>query len=351
MVETSLVDTRKARLWAVVCGSPGARMSGRALLNIGWRTVKTRCDVQIVDLRTVTAIELDALWQYETRLWSERLRWDASSAFAALRRIAARGGLPGKAARVDGRTVGYTYYGIAGHLGVMAGLVVLPDWSHSDVGETLLKNTLHEMRRQGVSRIESRFVSVDCPWLGAALEDEGFHTYWREFLRYDLGQSRAPEHASTIVSLEPWQETHLAEAAAILQAAYAGGIEAEILALYRTVDGCRAVLDNIVNQGSCGVLVPEASAMIGARGRRLGFVVVTEVAPRQGHLPQIAVLPDDQRQGFGRELLDYSVRRLAAGGFETLSLIVSRANDRALKLYQTVGFRSVLSFPVGIWER
>ena len=313
--------------------------------------MKTRCDVQIVDLCTVTAIELDDLWQYEVRVWSDRLRWDASSAFAALRRIADRGGLPGKAVRVHDRIVGHTYYGTAGYLGVMAGLVILPDWSRSDVGQTLLKSTIHEMRQQGVSRIESRFVAVDCPWLGAALESEGFRIYWREFLRYDLCLSHPPQPASARMSLEPWQATHLAEAAAILQAAYAGGIEAEILALYRTVDGCRAVLDNIVHQGSCGVLVPEASAMVGDRGGRHGCVVVTKVAPRQAHLPQIAVRPEYQRQGLGRGLLDYSMRRLAADGFETLSLIVSRANSRALQLYQSLGFQAVLAFPVGIWER
>jgi ribosomal protein S18 acetylase RimI-like enzyme len=75
------------------------------------------------------------------------------------------------------------------------------------------------------------------------------------------------------------------------------------------------------------------------------------VAPRQGHLPQVAVLPEYQRQGIGRRLLDYSLRRLAEGGFETLSLIVSCANNRALTLYQAMGFQSVLAFPVGIWER
>jgi ribosomal protein S18 acetylase RimI-like enzyme len=63
------------------------------------------------------------------------------------------------------------------------------------------------------------------------------------------------------------------------------------------------------------------------------------------------VLPEYQGQGIGRGLLDYSLRRLTAAGFETLSLIVSRANDRALTLYQDMGFQSVLAFPVGIWER
>jgi ribosomal protein S18 acetylase RimI-like enzyme len=312
--------------------------------------VKALSDVQVVDLCAVTAPELDDLWQYEVCLWRDRLRWDASGAFAALRRLVGRSGLPGKAVRVHDRTIGYSYYGVTGHLGVIAGLVVLPDWSCRDVGETLLRNTLREMQRQGVSRIESRFVSVDCPWLGAALETAGFRTYWREFLHCELRPSRWSGPDPTMVPLEPWQETHLDEAAAILQAAYASSVEAEILALYRTVDGCRAVLDNILNQGSCGVLVPQASAMAAHRGQGLGFILVTEVAPRQGHLPQIAVLPAYQRQGLGRGLLDYSIRQLAEGGFDSLSLIVSRGNDRALKLYRAMGFQPMLTFPVGIWE-
>jgi ribosomal protein S18 acetylase RimI-like enzyme len=252
--------------------------------------------------------------------------------------------------QINARTIGYTYYGIAGHLGVLGGLVVLPEWSHSEVGELLLTSTLQEMRRQGVSRIESRFISADCPWLGAALKTEGFRTYGREFLRCELRLARWPQHPAAVVALEPWRGTHLGEAVALLQAAYVGSIEAEIVGHYDSLEGCRSVLDQLVNQGSCGRLVPEASAVAHSRGKILGFALLTEVAPRQAHLPQVAVMPGYQRQGIGRSLLDYCIRRLDERGYETLSLIVSRANDPALKLYQGMGFQAVLSFPVGIWQ-
>jgi ribosomal protein S18 acetylase RimI-like enzyme len=308
-------------------------------------------DPQIVDLWTVTVTELDDLWNYERRLWHDRLRWDISLHCTALRRIVGRGGLPGKVVRVDERPVGYTYYGIAGHLGVISCLVILPEWSHSGVGGALLKTTIAEMQRRGVSRIESRFISADCPWLGAALETEGFRTYWREFLCCDLRSARGVRSTVALAALEPWQETHLGGAAAILQAAYRGSSEAEMLALYRSLDGCRSVLDHILHQGSCGALVPEASAFAHHRGSSLGFVLVTEVAPRQAHLPQIAVQPAYQRQGIGRSLLDYSLQQLTKGGYETLSLIVSRVNTQALALYHAMGFQPVLAFPVGVWER
>jgi ribosomal protein S18 acetylase RimI-like enzyme len=306
-------------------------------------------DVHVIDLSDVAASELSDLWQYEMRLWRERLLWDISSHAAALRRILRRGALLGKAVRVNDRTVAYAYYGISGPLGVVAGLTVLPEWTHTEVGETLLNATIQAMQRRGLSRIECRFIAADCPWLGTALEAAGFHIYWREFLRRELAETHQSRQPMAGASLQPWHATHLSQAAVILQAAYLGSIEAEMLALYRSIDGCRSVLEQIVNQGSCGVVVPEASLLAHDRGTSLGFVMVTEVAPRQAHLPQLAVLPAYQRQGIGRGLLDHSLRRLCEGGYETLSLIVSRANERALRLYYDTGFQAILSFPVGIW--
>lgn len=307
--------------------------------------------VQVVDLCTVKPAELEDLWQREVRWWRDRLLWDVSDAFAALRRLVARGGLPGKAVRVDARTVGYAYYGIAERLGVIAGFAVSSEGSDTDVTEMLLQKTVDEIRRQGVPRIESQFIAGDCPQLAPAFARAGFRTYWREFLRLDVRRPRGAVSPSPMVVLEPWRGTHLDEAAAILQAAYDGGIEAEIHARYRSTAGCGMVLENILHQGSCGALVAEASALARHRGRGIGVVVVTEIAPRQGHLTQVAVLPEYQRRGIGQWLLDYSLSRLAERQFDTLSLIVSRANDRALRLYQAMGFHSVLAFPAFTWER
>jgi len=305
----------------------------------------------VVDLRTVEAAELDDLWQHEVRLWRERLLWDVSDACAARRRVVDRHGLPGKAVRLGARTVAYAYYVIPGRLGVIAGLVVSPDWSSTGVGGTLLQATVDEIRLKGVPRIESPFVSFDCPWLTRAFEREGFCIYWREFLRLELRRSHGPVSPLAMVHLEPWRGSHLREAAPIMQAAYEGGVEAEINELYRTSDGCGVVLENSLSQGGCGIPVVEASAMARHRGRGIGFAVVTEIAPRQGHLAQVAVLPEYQRRGVGRLLLSHSLSQLVALQFDTFSLIVSRANHRALQMYRAMGFQSALSFPVFVWER
>jgi ribosomal protein S18 acetylase RimI-like enzyme len=306
---------------------------------------------QVVDLCSVAPAELDDLWQHEVGLWRDRLRWDRSGIFTACRRALERGGLPGKVVRVGDQAIGYAYYVIAGRLGVISGLAVSPVWSTTTAGEALLKATIDDLRSQGVRRLESPFVSFDCPWLVPMFERQGFRTYWREFLRLELRRPQGPANPPTTVQFEPWGRAHLEEAARVMQAAYDGGVDAEIYELYRSLDGCRIVLDNILHQGGCGIPVGEASALARQRGRRVGFVLVTEIAPRHGHLVQVAVHPEFQRQGIGRNLVEYSLWRLADLPFDSLSLIVSRSNDRALRLYRAMHFQPVLAFPVFTWEQ
>ena len=306
---------------------------------------------QVVDLSTVVPAELEGLWQCEGQWWRERLLWDISDGLAALRRVVARRGVLGKAVRVGTQTVGYTYYVVVGRLGVLSGFVVAPEWSCPAVGESLLQATVDALCQQGVARIESPCVSMPQAWLVAAFERAGFQTYWREFLRLDLHREHPPARLPTPGQLEPWPGVSLHEAGALMQAAYAGTADVEINALYRTAEGCCSVLDDIVNQGGCGPVVTEASVLARARGQAIGFILVTEIAPRQGHLVQVAVLPPYQRQGLGRLLVQHSLAQLALLRFDTLSLMVSRANHRALRLYQAMGLQGVLAFPVFVWEQ
>jgi ribosomal protein S18 acetylase RimI-like enzyme len=305
---------------------------------------------RVVDLGNVPPAALEGLWQHQAGWWRARLLWDISDALAALRRVVERRGVPGKAVQIGSQTVGYTTYMIGGHRGGIADLCVLPEWSHAEVGEPLLQETVAAMRQRGALRIENLGLSMDCPWLIPAFEQEGFQTYWRAFLRIELHQAPALPPSPPLVYLEPWQSHQTCAAAAIMQAAYAGSVDAEMNALYRTVEGCHLVLDNLLNQGGCGSLVPGASALVHHRGQGIGFIVVTEIAPRQSHLVQVVVLPAYQRRGVGQFLLHYSMSQLAALHYETLSLIVSHANSPAFTMYQALGLHSVLAFPVFVWE-
>jgi ribosomal protein S18 acetylase RimI-like enzyme len=305
---------------------------------------------QVIDLGHIMPADLEEIWHYEEQWWREHLLWDISHTLATLRRVIERRGVPGKAVRVGTQTVGYAYYVITGNLAILSSLVVAPAWNTPEVGGSLLQATVDAIRQRGVQRIESPCVSMTAPWLVPVCQRAGLQAAWRAFLRVDLARLPASVPRPELVQLEPWEERHLDESAAMMQAAYQGTVDVELSMLYRTVAGCRSILENL-QQGGCGPLVAEASVCARSRGQGIGFIVVTEIAPRQGHLAQVAVLPAYQRQGVGRWLVYHCLTQLAAHHFDTLSLIVSRANQRAFRLYQAMGLQEILAFPVFVWEQ
>jgi ribosomal protein S18 acetylase RimI-like enzyme len=299
-----------------------------------------------IDLRTVRPAELESLWEREVQLWRERLFWDVSERVATLRQGLMRHAVQGVALRIQTQIVGYAYYVTSGHLGVIAGFDIAPDWVTTDTVETLLKASIQELQKHDITRIESPFISFDSSGLSLTFEAEGFRTYWREFLRIHIDRGTSLSRVPPRLRLEPWQSIHLTEAAELMQAAYGGEIDTEISWLYRTVGGCRLVLDDLINQCNSGVLVAQASAFVCHGEQEVGFIVITQISPRQGHLAQVVVLPDYQGQGVGQLLVNHSISQLASLGFETLSLIVSHGNERAIRLYRSMGFDAVLKFPV-----
>jgi ribosomal protein S18 acetylase RimI-like enzyme len=333
----------------------------------------------VVDLSIVRPGELERLWQHEAKSWQECLLWDISDPLYRLQRMVERGSIAGKTLRDGTGAAGYACYTVAGNLGVISRLVISPE---CDAGraEILIRETVGAVRRTGASRIEGPFISIDSPWLPQLFEQQGFHTYWREFLRRQLyragdqdphldqnlphpspllqqsgrgaekGMGGRGADVRTNVHLEPWRGSNLRVAASVMRAAYEGGVDAEMHEQYQSDDGCELVLDDILNQGGCGNPVVEASAIARHRGRGIGFNIVTEIAHRQAHLAQVVVLPEYQYQGVGRLLLRHSLSILADQAFDTVSLIVSRRNRRALNMYELMGFEPVLSFPAFTWQ-
>lgn len=303
--------------------------------------------LQVVDLAAVRASELETLFRHELVEWRERLYWDVSGAVTAIRRALDRQGVQGKAIRSGTATVAYAYYLVEGDRGVVTGLSVAPEWRGGEAARLLIRAAVEDLSRR-VSRIESQFVSFEAPGIVPGFEAEGFRTYWREFRRLPLRWPRAVEVSADFLEIQPWKGWNLTEASMVMQSAHHGGIDADMNEMYRTSEGCRALLTNVLRHRGCGTALSEASALArhGGSRRAVGFAVVTETSASHAHLAQLAVLPSFQGRGVGRRLLAYVTDRLLERGFETLSLMVSRENARAVDLYCGVGFEPVLRFPV-----
>lgn len=309
--------------------------------------------LQVVDLSRVRPQELRSLFDREVRRWREALDWDVGGAVAALERAVDRGGLTGKAVRSGGSIVAYGYYVVEGDRGVISGLVISPSYRGPEVGAAILGAMLRDLDRRKVRRIETQFICFDTPWLVTCFEEQGFRTYWREFLRASVPRPRPQRPSAEDVVFLPWTSWNLSEMAALMREAHRGGVDAEMNELYRTVKGCRALLNNIIRQRGCGRSLAEASTV--ARERRTdaaaGFAIVTEIRRRHGHLAQVAVAPTFQNRSIGQRLLVHTCSRLAELGLDTVSLMVSDGNDRALALYRSLGFEPAYRFPVFARER
>ena len=74
---------------------------------------------------------------------------------------------------------------------------------------------------------------------------------------------------------------------------------------------------------------------------RLAAYAITQTVLDEATLFNIAVHPDFQRHGLGRELLQFLIGELENRGILTLWLEVRKSNFAAIALYQSLGFNEV----------
>jgi ribosomal protein S18 acetylase RimI-like enzyme len=81
-------------------------------------------------------------------------------------------------------------------------------------------------------------------------------------------------------------------------------------------------------------------------GRRAGFLLLLDNLPDevsmapQAFVAYMAVEPDRQRRGIGRALLNAAEEVARERGLPTIAMMVTEANDAAVRLYETSGYRT-----------
>ncbi len=77
-----------------------------------------------------------------------------------------------------------------------------------------------------------------------------------------------------------------------------------------------------------------------AIGTLAGYFLLM-LAPDEGHLLNITVLPAMQGKGFGRRLLEHAIGITRVNGLPALMLEVRPSNPRALTIYRHIGFKQI----------
>lgn len=81
----------------------------------------------------------------------------------------------------------------------------------------------------------------------------------------------------------------------------------------------------------------------------VGVILNSRVAEGVGHTTQICAMPGYQGGGLGRLLMEASMKALRIRRYTTVSLTVTSGNQRAVRLYEKLGFTTVKKFAAGVW--
>ena len=307
-----------------------------------------------IDLRRLSARDLEPLLLEETAAWREELEWDFDKSADLVRRFVDLRAINGSALVEDGEVAGYAYYVLEDSKALIGDVYVRRASQTVARQNALLESALEPiMANSFIGRIESQLMMAGLAPGGAAPYADYLSVYERNFMRLDLGRAALAEgNVRRPMYLDKWSDHYQDAAAQALAAAYVGHIDSRINDQYRSGGGARRFLHNITQSPGCGVFFRPASyvALEAVSGRLCGLSLTSLVAPGCGHITQICVTPTVRGTGIGHALLRQTLISLREADCRAASLTVTAANEDAVALYERVGFRTVRRFPAYVWE-
>ncbi|MGH9678511.1 MAG: GNAT family N-acetyltransferase [Candidatus Acidiferrales bacterium] len=318
--------------------------------------------MQLVDLRQLSSRQLEPLLAEEAQRWQQELSWDYRASIELIKKFVDARSLTGSAVMENGRPVGYAFYVLEEHKGLVGGLFVSPRYSQQELSHRLLTDMLTTLSGiPKLERVEAQLIPFGYD-LDPVLSEYGFRLYLRQFmiaplaaasdaLPLDVLPGLIQEGPGAGLILERWDHRFFEPCARLIQLAYADHVDGEINDQYRSESGALRFLKNIIILPGCGQFQPEASFVLRPphASHLAGVILNSRVSDRVGHTTQICAMPGYQGRGMGRRLMEASMQALRVRGFKTVSLTVTSCNTRAVHLYEKLGFATVKKFAAGVW--
>ena len=306
----------------------------------------------MIELRRLTSRHLGDLLDEETRAWREELDWDLKRSTDLVRRYLDLRGLTGFALLEDGVAAGYVYYVLEENKGLIGDLYVARRLRSWEAENALLERAVFEISSDPrMERVESQLMLM--AWTPGRPAPMHARVQGRNFMRIELRGAAVEEAAlRKVCEIGRWGDAYMDAAARLIPAAYEGHVDASINDQYRSPEGARKFLHNIIQYPGCGTFAEPASfaAFEPGGGALCGLSLASVVAPACGHITQICVAPGSQGKGLGHALLLRSLLALRGMGCAAASLTVTSANQGAVRLYERIGFRTLRVFPALLWD-
>lgn len=308
---------------------------------------------EIAELPQLSVSDLDPLFNDEISVWEKCFSWDFRPSADLLRRFLQMHSLYGCALCMNRQVIGYSYYVCEARKGLIGDFYIRGQYNARAAEMPLLSAVVQAlMRTPGIRRIESQLMLLQDQTKIPFSEYLTRHDRYFMVIQEEVAAQLQPVSLGLRATFVPWAERHQEETAHLVSAAYKGHVDSEINDQYRTIPGARQFLTNIIRYPGCGQFSPAASivAVDDRTGRVCGACLASLVSADSGHVTQLCVLPAVRGARLGYELLRQSLERLAQLGCKTVSLTVTCSNVEAIRLYESMGFRTESIFPALVWQ-
>lgn len=324
--------------------------------------------LEFLDLRHFSAEHLRPLLDEESSLWSDRLRWDYRSSATLVLQYVESHLLTGYVALEQGRICGYIFCVYENRKAVIGDVFAsrkrMEEADAEAIERQLLDRLLETLQHTpDLNRVEAQLLLHPHGMHREPFEKAGFQIFPRLFMTRDLPPSSdsASMNLSTAGRIElaggptyrPWEAADFERAPEVITASYAGHIDSEINDQYLSPGGAQRFLHNTVRFPGCGIFEEQSSWVLAARENQKLFALLlcSRVSEGVGHVTQLCVLPEFQRQGVGRTLLELCALSLQSSGCGAVTLTVTEQNTAAVGLYRRIGFKVQHGFDAMLWDK
>jgi ribosomal protein S18 acetylase RimI-like enzyme len=328
--------------------------------------------LDFLDLRHFSAQHLRPLLDEESALWSRQLRWDYRNSASLVLQYVESHLLTGYVALDQGRVCGYIFCVYENHKAVIGDVFAsregVEESAAVSIEAQLIDRLLETLQHTpGLSRVEAQLLLHPHGLHRQSFERAGFRLFPRLFMSLDLLE---PDASSPIDSspapppqgelewaggarYRPWIPSDFELAPEVITASYAGHIDSEINDQYLSAGGAQRFLHNIVRFPGCGIFEEQSSWVLAPPDNRKLFALLlcSRVSAGVGHVTQLCVLPEFQRHGVGRTLLDLCSGSLKSRSCEAITLTVTERNTAAVDVYQRLGYRIHHRFDAMLWDK
>jgi ribosomal protein S18 acetylase RimI-like enzyme len=311
----------------------------------------------LIDLRDLQPEHLGPLIEEEIEAWNSGLDWDFRMSADLVKRFVQVRALNGFALLEGGvrsaTVAGYCYYVAEEGKGLIGDFYIRQSARTLENENRLLEAVLDSMwKTPGMRRVEAQMLMLSGHLNRPMPFPRWCKMFPRGFFESPVRVGALPPREPAGSNILPWIANMSEEAARLIATSYRGHVDSQINDQYRSSAGAHRFLANIVQFPGCGQFFAPASfaARDRSTGSLCGISLASLVAPNVGHITQLCVAPSHQGRGVGYELLRRSLESLASNGCHSASLTATCANQAAVRLYESVGFRSRRDFAAFVWE-